>query len=67
MCISPDSNIFLCCALKSLNNISLSDEVWYHFTDEETETLKLRTLPVIIVKFELGSFWLSMFEPGNDN
>ena len=31
-CISdPDNSVFLlCCALKSLKNRSLSDEVWYH-------------------------------------
>lgn len=55
----PDNNVFLlCCALRGLKSISLS-EVWYHFVDEETKTLKLRALVVIIVKFELRSYWFS--------
>lgn len=60
-----DNNVFLLCyALKILKNISLSDEVWYHLWTRKLR-LKLRTLPVIIVKFELSSFWLSTFDSGD--
>ena len=38
----PDNNVFLlCCASKSLKSISLS-EVWYHFVDEDTNTLEVK-------------------------
>ena len=45
-CISdPDNNVFLlCCALKSLKNISLSDEVWYHLQMRKLRHYKVKQI-----------------------
>ena len=45
-CISdPDNNVFLlCCALNSLKNISLSDEVWYHLQMRKLRLYKVKQI-----------------------
>ena len=45
-CVSdPDNNVFLlCCALKSLKNISLSDEVWYHLQMRKLRHYKVKQI-----------------------